>query len=98
MGGKADLWCECLVMSYVTRKKIAFLFSWLKGARPFMKTAEFFCKGVSALEMCMDYFALPGNPGKNCQKIVFPPIHLKWHAADKNLVSSQKTGFPHGVA
>ena len=56
-----------------------------------MKTAEFFCKGVSALERCMDYFALPGI---NCEKIVFPPIHLKYHAADKKSSKLPKNWLP----
>ena len=40
-------------------------------------------KGVSDLEMCMDYFALPGT---SCKNLNFPPILLK-----KNLATSQKT-------
>ena len=34
-------------------------------------------KGVSELETCMDYFGVPGRFE------TFPPIRLKWHAAEK---------------
>ena len=42
-------------------------------------------KGVSDLEMCLVYFVLPG---RSCENLNFP-VHLKWHASEKNLATSQ---------